>query len=273
MMHEVAFGPIDASFVAALAAVRGWEIERDDCERLALAADNDLWKLLACLENGEQREELGPTSIFLLRSLSIAAQPIRISDLRLLVLRSSQVMGTPELIDEAIVHLQRRRLIELHSSGDGERAAALVTSSALPVREITGNGVANLAVAHDLYEFFTVAEASGSARHSKSALALLLYRLAQQIDPANVPRRAQRLVDAAMSQGSLDEAERYIEARSAAGRNSKHPRPVRSDRSICLSSGLCGGQGGLESVFACGFHPVSCAAHPRCGSVESHSPA
>ena len=212
--------------MAALASVKGAEFEREDCERLATLANNDLWRLLDYFnqsEDGGRLDELDQTAKFLLRLLSVAQQPLRRSDMRLLALRSEQIVGSPEGFEHAVDELRQRRLVDLTPSEDGDQLVALTTVSATPVRELSEGGIANLAAARDVYEFFSAAEATGSARHSKSSLAGLLYRLAQQLDPAAVPQRAQRLVEVAMAQGSLDDAQRYIDiARSRQGLPSIH---------------------------------------------------
>lgn len=213
-LHEETFQPIDARFVAAISALKGLEFQHDDCERLARLAGNDMWMLLGYIEGTQQDShsaELSQLSKFLIRLLCAADQPLRRSDMRLLVLRSEQVVGTPAEFDASLEQLHRQRLIEKTVAEDGDSLVALTTTSAMPVRELKQRDVANLAVARDLYEFFSEAERDCSPRHSDAALAQLLYRLAHDIDPASVPVRAQTLVRIAMSQGSTADAERYIE--------------------------------------------------------------
>lgn len=211
---EGQFRPVDAEFVAALAKTRGINLEHPDCEKLAELAKNDLWVLLGYIDDSHAQvgsSQLNQTSKFLLRLLLAAEQPLRRSDMRLLVLRSDQIVTDSDQFEQSLNELQRRRLIEASPSEDGDRLVSLISDSAAPVRDLKQSGVANLAVARDLYEFFTEAERIGSLRHSESAIVHLLYRLAQDLDPAAVPARAQRLVDVAMSQGSLGDAERYID--------------------------------------------------------------
>lgn len=211
---EEAFQPIDARFVAAIAAIKGLEFQPDDCDRLAKLSGNDMWVLLDYLEGTHRAAhsgELSQMSQFVIRLLCAADQPLRRSDMRLLALRSEQVVATPAEFDASIDELCRMRLIELTTAEDGDSLVVLTTDSAMPVRELRRRDVANLAVVRDLYDFFSEAERTKSARHSDAALAQLLYRLAHDIDPAAVPMRAQTLVRIAMSQGSTADAVRYIE--------------------------------------------------------------
>ncbi|MES2938465.1 MAG: hypothetical protein V4864_12345 [Pseudomonadota bacterium] len=214
MMEEENFQPIDARFVAAISAAQGLEFQHDDCDRLAKLAGNDMWSLLDYIEGTQGAERAGELSQmckFLVRLLCVAAQPLRRSDMRLLVLRSEQIVGTPAEFDASVEELRRMRLIDHTPAEDGDSLVVLATDSAVPVRELKQGSLANLSVARDLYDFFSLAEQTHSSRHSDAALAQLLYRLAHEIDPASVPVRAQALVRIAMSQGSVADAERYIE--------------------------------------------------------------
>jgi len=225
-IDEEVFQPIDAQFVAAISAVRGLEFQYDDCDRLAKLAGNDMWALQDYLNGTDPAThsgDLSQMSTFVIRLLCAADQPLRRSDMRLLVLRSEQIVGTPAEFDSAVDELRRLRLINQTAAEDGDSLLVLTTDSAKPVREIKKRDFANLVVARDLYDFFSEAERAGSTRHSDAALAQLLYRLAHDIDPATVPARAQTLVRIAMSQGSTADAERYIEiARRRQGIPSLH---------------------------------------------------
>jgi tetratricopeptide (TPR) repeat protein len=213
-IEEETFQPIDARFVAAISAIRGLDFQHDDCDNLARLAGNDMWLLQGYLDGSQQAADAGklaPMAQFVIRLLCVADQPLRRSDMRLLVLRSEQIVGTPAEFEAAIDALQRLRLVAATAAEDGDSLIVLTNNSATPVRELKKRDVANLAVLRDLYDFFCEAEQIKSARHSDAALAQLLYRLAHDVDPAAVPVRAQALVRIAMSQGSIADAERYIE--------------------------------------------------------------
>ena len=218
VVDEVIFRPVDALFVSAIAAIKKLQFQKDECERLAKLAGNDMWLLLDYIHGARQvtaPSELNQMSQFVVRLLCAADQPLRQSDLRLIVFRSEQIVGTSVDFEASVAELYRLRLIDKTTAEDGDSLLALATSTAVPVRDLKKKDVANLAVTRDLYDFFSEAERARSTRHSDAALAQLLYRLSHEIDPASVPTRAQTLVRIAMSQGSVADAERYVEIAQA----------------------------------------------------------
>ena len=206
-------GPVDAAFVAAFWEAVGRKRELTDCERIARLARGNVWSLVEIAEgrSPDTSTKVEPLQAFILRTLLAADQPLRRSDLRLLALRSELILAADvQSVDGAIDILESGGLIGLVRLDDGDLQVSLLARSAPAVRAIAEQRTDNFVARRDVYRFYS--ETQGIARHSASATAGLLYRLARDLDPPAIPRLAQNLVNVAMEMGSIEDARRYIEA-------------------------------------------------------------
>src|SRR5664280_966676 len=223
-LDEWQFTGITREFVTAIGRVRNIALGEREVEDLIRRSTSNVWHLLRLLREGRAREpSFSPVEKHVLRLLILAEQSLRRSDVRTLTTTSPlvHVSGEAEWLN-AVQHLESLHLIAVAEAGASD-ANITITSTAHPdVADLASDHAGNLPVIQELYDYFDRAERARTPRHSSTYTAPLLYRLSRKIDPLRVPSRAQKLVEAALAQGSLADAERYIDDACRGGAVSLH---------------------------------------------------
>jgi tetratricopeptide (TPR) repeat protein len=111
-------------------------------------------------------------------------------------------------------------LVEQAKHETTDTSITLASESQPKIAALAADDAGLFAVARDVYDYFLQAEMAQTPRHPISYTAPLLYRLSRQIDPVRQAIRAQKLVEAALGQGSLREANRYIDEARKGGATS-----------------------------------------------------
>lgn len=160
------------------------------------------------LSNGRETEfTLSELEKFTLGILNIASQPLRVSDLLTILLDADQVhVNVESEVHDMIEKLVNIDYIKKESISHGDTFLSLrATSEASRVI----SPVDTLVIADVTYSYFRKFY-KNSARHSKTELSGLLYRLSQVVSPDSVGYWSRELINTALGAGTLDIARAQI---------------------------------------------------------------
>ena len=219
---ELEFQGLTQELVSELASAHNLHFSTSKCEDLIKQSAFNIWRLLPLLRNEVGHiEVLSPTEAHILRVLIVAQQSVYRSDLWALSATSPLVhVESEDVWGAALKRLTSLRLVEEAKHGTADTAIALAAGGQPKVYALATDYAELFPVARDMYDYFSEADAAQTPRHSTSYTAPLLYRLSRQIDPARQAIRAQKLVEAALAQGSFKEAKRYIDEARKGGATS-----------------------------------------------------
>lgn len=225
--HE--FKGLTQELVSELATVRNLHLSNSECDCLIKQSAFNIWRLLPLLRNDTQPiESLSPTEAHILRLLIVAQQSLYRSDLWALSATSPLVhVESEDAWGASLKRLASLRLVEGTKHDIADTSIELVARNQPKVAAMATDDAGLLPVARDMYDYFVQADLAQTPRHPISYTAPLLYRLSRQIDPIRQAVRAQRLVEAALAQGSLREAKRYIDEARKGGAASVHDQFVQ----------------------------------------------
>jgi hypothetical protein len=213
------FPPPDGTFVGEIASALGVSLSAEQRDELLRVTRRRASRLVAALTGTPtSTARMTVTEREILRYLIVAEQPLDRDDIRTIVLNSPRVVATEEAVLEAIDKLERQRLVTLTRHRLGVDVELAPGRDAF-VRDEISELSANLVTAQEMYRHFATIQKMRSPRHSPSAYGALLYRLAQQVDPASLPVRAFELVRISLGQADLASARRYVD--DAIGHNPK----------------------------------------------------
>lgn len=221
---EWRLGDISAELVSGLAELQNFQLTDAEAAKLAEQSGANIWDVMELLRRAVVPPAfLSPLQQHQLRILLSAGQPLRRSDLWALSAASPlvHVPGEKEF-DDALHALAARKMVALSPHEAADLAVALAARTQPEIAALANDWSGSLPVVQEVYDFFDRAERAASPRHSLSYTAPLLYRLSKVVDPARTPARAQKLVGAALAQGSLRDAERYINEACRGGATSVH---------------------------------------------------
>lgn len=221
---EREFEGLTQELVTELASAQKLHLSAGECDSFVRQSAHNIWRLLPLLRNDKQpMQALSPTEAHILRLLIVARQSLYRSDLWALSATSPLVhLESENAWGAALKRLASRGLVEEAKQGIVDTSIELVTGSQPKVASLAADEAELFPVARDMYHYFLQADRAQTPRHPISYTAPLLYRLSRQIDPARQPIRAQKVVEAALAQGSLKEARRYIDEARKGGATSLH---------------------------------------------------
>lgn len=214
---EHRFSGVTRELVAALADSRNQALSEVECDNLIRKSGANVWRVTRFIKDKIfDGSDLSSIEKYILTALIVAKQSIKRSDLWVLSATSPLVYIPDENAwEKALRHLAALCLVSIEQEYAIDPRVTLASKSQPMLADISADHFAALPVAQELYDYFNRVEIEGTPRHSLSYTAPLLYQLSLQIDPSRQAIRAQKLVEAALAQGSLKEAERYIkEARN-----------------------------------------------------------
>lgn len=209
-VDTIDFLPPDERFVAQIASALQVSLPPKQRDELIRQANGSLSRIIGFLQS--DRSDGGKASVLeqeILRYLIVAGQPLQRNDILQLVLKSPRLAAPETAVEQAIESLIRKKLILMRSHWLGDEVE-IAPGQARGVRKAVP-GFSDLVAAQELYAFFINVEEVRSARHSQSAYGALLYKLAKQVDPAGVSKRAFELVRISLAQADIAAAGHYIE--------------------------------------------------------------
>lgn len=205
------FPPPDGAFVSEIAGALGASLSLEQRDDLLRVTRRRASRLVAALSGvPASTVQMTVTEREILRYLIVAEQPLDRNDIRTLVLNSPRLVAAEAAVLEAIDVLERQRLITLTRHRLGVDVELAPGRNAV-MRDAVSDLSSNLVAAQEMYRHFAAIQKVRSPRHSTSAYGALLYRLAQQVDPASLPARAFELVRISLGQADLDAARKYVE--------------------------------------------------------------
>ncbi|HEX2076256.1 MAG TPA: hypothetical protein VHG08_01055 [Longimicrobium sp.] len=210
-VESIDFPPPDERFIGELASALQAPLPPEEYSALLRTSERSLSHIISFLQRDRPRKEpITPLEQEILRYLLVAGQPLRRDDILTLALRSPRVAVPQGEVQNAISALDGKKLVivRTHYLGDELEIAPGQTRT---VREVLPE-FADLVAAQELYAYFSKIAEVKSPRHSESAYGALLYKLAKQVDPEAVSRRAFELVRISLGQADLAAAEHYIKA-------------------------------------------------------------
>jgi tetratricopeptide (TPR) repeat protein len=167
--------------------------------------------LASLLGTPRESSPFGHTEREILRYLRVARQPLQVSDILTLFLRSPRSATPPSGVRSSMSKLVNLGWIkrwdlpiqpELEiNAGCAKQIDALISEPAT-----------DLLAATEIYKYFSEVQSGASDRHAPSAYGALLYRLAKQVDPLSVGPRALDLVRISLRQADLAAARHYVTA-------------------------------------------------------------
>jgi hypothetical protein len=202
----------DDELLCAYTDIIGVPIEHEERQEILKECGHNIHSITSRITHPLKSDnELTPIEAYIIRLLSTAGQPLRLSDVRIICF-SSPLLVVPENVNwEALLEsLRRQQLVQTFQSEDADTLIALSGRSVVSSTAEPADNAQRMAIANELYDYFSEA-AKHSVRHSLSSTSKLLYRLARDVAPEHLPQHAQTLVDVAMRHGSLDEAQQYID--------------------------------------------------------------
>ena len=205
------FPPPDEKFIAELASALQAPLPKEEFADLLRASERSLSRIIGFLRRDRpRREALSALEQEILRYLMVAGQPLRRDDIYTLVLRSPRLTAPEGAVRNAIAALDDRKLVIVRTHRLGDEVE-IAPGQVRTVRE-TVPEFADLVAVQELYAYFTRIDEIKSPRHSESAYGALLYKLAKQVDPGAVSKRAFELVRISLAQADLAAAAHYVQA-------------------------------------------------------------
>nr|VFK56969.1 MAG: hypothetical protein BECKTUN1418D_GA0071000_105613 [Candidatus Kentron sp. TUN] len=200
----------DDQLVAAFSHAYQIDLPPEERDELIIGAGANIWRIRSFFILDERAENISNEEIYVLRLLYVAEQPLQLSDLRIIGSDSPLTVTAGERHwNDLISSLARRNYISIAEFDGGDRLIS-ISITTHPCLDISSTD--RLIYAKELYEFFLAVAEQVSLRHAPSAVHSLLYRLSKLVANEDSPRWAKELIKAALSQGSLSDAERYIKS-------------------------------------------------------------
>jgi hypothetical protein len=209
-VETIDFPPPDEQFVAQIASALHVSLPPKQSGELLRKTNGSLSRIIGFLQS--DRSDANKPSVLeqeILRYLIVAGQPLQRNDILQLVLKSPRLAGPETAVQQAIESLARKKLILRRSHWLGDEVE-VAPGQARGVRQAVPS-FSDLVAVQELYAYFTNVEEVRSPRHSQSAYGALLYKLAKQVDPAAVSKRAFELVRISLAQADIAAAGHYIE--------------------------------------------------------------
>lgn len=200
----------DDTLIGQIATAIDMALSATQRSAILQAGNGSLSQILGMLQGG-QSSFTTPTVLEkeILRFLLVAGQPLQENDILNLAQRSPRIVDPRPAVRSAIESLSKIGSITRRSDWLGDE----IEIAPSQVREVkrTIESFADLVAASELYEYFCTVAEMHSPRHSRSAYGALLYKLAKQVDPSAVSKRAFDLVRISLAQADITAAEHYIE--------------------------------------------------------------
>lgn len=210
-VETIDFPPPDERFIGELATALQAPLPPEEYAGLLRASERSLSRIIGFLQRDRPRKEpLTPLEQEILRYLMVAGQPLRRDDLFTLVLRSPRLAAPQGDVHNAVETLDAKKLVIVRTHYLGDEVE-IAPGQARAVRDVLPE-FADLVAAQELYAYFSRIAEVKSPRHSESAYGALLYKLAKQVDPQAVSRRAFDLVRISLGQADLAAADLYVRA-------------------------------------------------------------
>jgi hypothetical protein len=209
-VETIDFPPPDEQFVAQIASALQVSLPPKQRGELLRKTNKSLSRIIGFLQS--DRSDASKPSVLeqeILRYLIVAGQPLQRNDIFQLVLKSPRLADPEAVVQQAIESLARKKLTLMRSHWLGDEVE-IAPGQARGVRQVVP-AFSDLVAVQELYAYFTNVEEVRSPRHSQSAYGALLYKLAKQVDPAAVSKRAFELVRISLAQADIAAAGHYIE--------------------------------------------------------------
>ncbi len=212
IIHKT-FDPPDIKFIKEIANYIGTPVTNGFANDLIYESEGNLYKILARLRNNKSYDQQpqNDVQVTILKVLSICSQPIKRTDIIALV------SNLPDhyLLTETIINGEFERLrisgnlfeIELPDGDALVKLKSYSVAEALVNGDILGN---QLYLYNHIYEYYSNAW-KYSLRHSKSEIALMLYRIARKVAPNDVKRHALNIIKISFALGTSERAKHFID--------------------------------------------------------------
>jgi len=210
---ERTFAPPSIELVEDYAFLQGRSLGRSASSAILETSRGDMYSIVNAVgrESTDALQANPQLQEYIVAALDVASQPLRFSDVRMLVLTTQLVfLGAEDEITNSIRHLETSGVIESLPAEDSDRLLRLLPTSSPTVARARHSAVLPLAIANELYDYYRRASTI-TTKQSPSATVRLLYRLAHTVDPQSVARYAQSLVRYALEQGNLQAAKRFVD--------------------------------------------------------------
>lgn len=205
------FSEPNDELIAAFSHAYQMELSYNERLNLLASAQGNIWSIRDFFALQEKAKSISHNEQYVLKLLLVAQQPIQLSDIRIIGNDSPLIVTAGEKNWENIISsLEKRNFIRLSDFDGSDRLVSLgiATHKSLDISQTE-----KLVIAQELYDYFVIAAELELRRHAPSAIHALLYRLSKIVaDSQERAKWANCLVKAALEQGSLSDAKRYISA-------------------------------------------------------------
>lgn len=194
--------------ILAFAAHHEIEMEQNESNKIVQQTNADIWKIRYYFSHDIKSDRLDNDSIYILRLLRVAKQPLHLSDLRIIGNESPLTLARGHVIwDDIIQALASRNFIYKTDIGGD----ALISLNIMSHPSLNFSEIDEIVASKELYEYFLEIGRHGSLRHAAAPVHALLYRLSSVVATDDRREWARALVKAELAQGALSDAERFIE--------------------------------------------------------------
>jgi len=201
-------------FIEELFFHYGKKIESDQIEHICYKCEGNIYKIISALNenlNGRKSSPISGVGELILKLLFVAGQPLRKTDFISIIAEIPDYCLVPESeVAQEIQKLSFANHIFENNLPDGD--SYLKISSITLAAELYGKDsmAQKLFLTNRLFEFYDNAWCF-SPRHSKSEIALLLFRLSKEADPVKAKGYAVDVIKLSFSLGTSARAKEYVE--------------------------------------------------------------